>query len=232
MDSVDDPQSNEGEAISDDITSGSENLTASVNSENSENQNAAKSPLFVPVRRKRQRESIGYDEAIHSLVEKVTDALEKDPTADLIRHFERENELAWQHEIKLFSMIFGQQHNFSQITSRPVNRAQANNVYPPTINNQSHQPDTNTTQQQHSSQTVACSNQFKANVGQQHCNPSSTATNQLQLTQGNVMLQHPNPTSVPVNQPQQSHANVRQQHSYPVSMPSSQFRQSLANTMQ
>ena len=53
------------------------NLTASVNSENSENQNPAKSPLFVPVRRKRQRQSIGYDEAIHSLVDKVTAALEK-----------------------------------------------------------------------------------------------------------------------------------------------------------
>ena len=107
LDSVDDPQSNEGEATSDDITSGSENLTASVNSENSENQILAKSPLFVPVRRKRQRQSIGYDEAIHSLVEKVTAALEKDPTADLVKHFDRENELAQQHEIALFSIIFG-----------------------------------------------------------------------------------------------------------------------------
>ena len=107
LDSVDDPQSNEGEATSDDITSGSENLTASVNSENSENQILAKSPLFVPVRRKRQRQSIGYDEAIHSLVEKVTAASEKDPTADLVKHFDRENELAQQHEIALFSIIFG-----------------------------------------------------------------------------------------------------------------------------
>ena len=188
--------------------------------------------MFVPVRRKRQRQSIGYDEVIHSPVDKVTAALETDPTTDLIKHFERENELARQHEITLFSMIFGQQPNLSQITPRPVKRAQATNVYPPTINNQSHQPVTNTTQQQHSSQTVACSNQFKANVGQQRCNLSSTATNQLQLTQGNVMRQHPNPTSVPVNQPQQSHADVRQQHSYPASMPSGQFRQSLANTVQ
>ena len=107
LDSVDDPQSNEGEATSDDITSGSENLTASVNSENSENQNPAKSPLFSPVRRKRQRQSIGYDEAIHSLLEKVIAALEKDPTADLIKDFDRENELAWQHEIALLSIIFG-----------------------------------------------------------------------------------------------------------------------------
>ena len=122
--------------------------------------------MFVPVRRKRQRQSIGYDEVIHSPVDKVTAALETDPTTDLIKHFERENELARQHEITLFSMIFGQQPNLSQITPRPVKRAQATNVYPPTINNQSHQPVTNTTQQQHSSQTVACSNQFKANVGQ------------------------------------------------------------------
>ena len=97
LDSVDDPQSNEGEATSDDIPSGSENLTASVNSENLENQNPAKSASFAPVRRKRQGQSIGYDEAIHSLVENVTAALEKDPTADLIKYFERENELAQQH---------------------------------------------------------------------------------------------------------------------------------------
>ena len=173
---------------------------------------------------------------MYALMENVTTALEKDPTADLIKHFEKENELARQHKIALFSMIFGQQPpNASQVTQN-VNQGQANNTYPPKVSNsQSHQPKANIMQQRHLIQTVVCSDsqlpRSQANIRQQHSNPASMTTNRLQ--QGNFIHQHPNPTSMPMNQFHQSQASVStQQHSYSASMPTNQLQQSTASTMQ
>ena len=223
-------QSNEGEEANNDTNC--ENVSMS---EDSENQNPVKSSLFVPARRKK-KPCFNNDEAIYALMEKVTSALEKDPTADLIKHFERENELARQHEIALFSMIFGQQPpNTSQVTQK-VNQGQANNTYPLKVSNsQSHQPRANSMEQQHLNQTVLCSDsqlpRSQANTRQQHSNPASMTTNWLQ--QGSFIHQHPNPTSVPMNQFHQSQASVStQQHSYPASMPTNQLQQSTASTVQ
>ena len=173
---------------------------------------------------------------MYALMEKVTKALEKDPTADLIKHFERENELARQHKIALFSMIFGQQPpNTSQVTQK-VNQGQANNTYSRKISNsQSCQPKAKIMQQQHLNQTVVCSDgqlpRSQANIRQQHSNPASLTTDRLQ--HGNFIHQHPNPTSMPMNQFHQSQASVStQQHSYPASIPNNQLQQSTASTVQ
>ena len=111
------------------------------------------------------------DEPMYALMEKVTTALEKVPTADLIKHFERENELTRQHEIPLFSMIFGQQPpDTSQVTQK-VNQVQANNTCPPKISDsQSCQPNANIMQQRRLNQTVVCSGcqlpRSQANISQ------------------------------------------------------------------
>ncbi len=62
--------------------------------------------LFVPHKGgKRNKKAI--DETICQVLEKISSKLEEDPTNKLLKYFEKENENARQHEMRMFSLMYG-----------------------------------------------------------------------------------------------------------------------------
>ncbi len=82
----------------------------------------ADKPMFVPIKRNKKRKNTAVrsvEDSIKLLLDKVSTKLDEDPTEKMLVYFEKENELARQHEMKLFSMMFGRPQ-FVESQTRPA----------------------------------------------------------------------------------------------------------------
>ena len=96
-------------SISSENSSPSSSIDASTCSPGNEEEEDTAKKMFIPT--KMRRKSKGETaKVIADLVGKLTKTLEEDPTDKLIKFFENEIEKTRQHELRLFSMIFGQQN--------------------------------------------------------------------------------------------------------------------------
>ena len=89
--------------------------------------------LFVPVKRGKTTtaKKAQIEDSVKDLLGKVEESLKADPTDKLLRYFERENERARQHEMKLFAMLFGNQPYQPPAPSPPSMEFQGNGFQQP-----------------------------------------------------------------------------------------------------
>ena len=90
-----------------------------------EQEEAQPKRMFVPTKMRKRSKKEETTGAVTDLLKKLTQTLENDPTERLIKYFEEENERARQQELRLFSMIFGQQNMAAATSSGFQNHSNA-----------------------------------------------------------------------------------------------------------
>ena len=70
--------------------------------------------MFVPVKKRKSAKLTEFEETVKKTLQKATESLENDKVGELLTFFERQNELARQHELNLISMMFGHSSRTNQ----------------------------------------------------------------------------------------------------------------------